>query len=85
MARAADLLSGPGGLAAYLRTRLPDDLVASVSLPLDIGAVTDTIPVHLRRAVTVRYRHCRFPGCTQPATACQPHHILPRAKAARPA
>ena len=61
-ARAADLLSGPGGLAAYLRTRLPDDLVASVSLPLDIGAVTDTIPVHLRRAVTVRDRHCRFPG-----------------------
>jgi hypothetical protein len=80
VARAADLLSGPGGLASYLRTRLPDDLVASVSLPLDIGAVTDTIPVHLRRAVTVRDRHCRFPGCTQPATTCQPHHIIPRAQ-----
>ncbi len=79
-ARAADLMSGPGGLAAYLRTRLPDDLIASASLPLDIGAVTDTIPVHLRRAVTVRDRHCRFPGCTQPATACQPHHIIPRAQ-----
>ena len=80
VARAVDLLSGPGGLAAYLRTRLPDDLVASVSLPLDIGAVTDTIPVHLRRAVTIRDRHCRFPGCTQPATACQPHHIIPRSQ-----
>jgi hypothetical protein len=80
VSRAADLLSGPGGLAAYLRTRLPDDLVASVSLPLDIGAVTDTIPVHLRRAVAVRDRHCRFPGCTQPAAACQPHHIIPRAQ-----
>ena len=79
-ARAADLMSGPGGLAAYLRTRLPDDLVASVSLPLDIGAVTDTIPVHLRRAVAVRDRHCRFPGCTQPATVCQPHHIIPRSE-----
>ncbi len=78
--RAVALLSGPGGLAGYLRTRLPDDLVASVSLPLDIGAVTDTIPVHLRRAVTVRDRHCRFPGCTQPAPACQPHHIIPRAQ-----
>ena len=78
--RAVGLLSGPGGLASYLRTRLPDDLVASVSLPLDIGAVTDTIPVHLRRAVTVRDRHCRFPGCTQPAPACQPHHIIPRAQ-----
>ena len=71
---------GPAGWPAYLRTRLPDDLVASVSLPLDIGAVTDTIPVHLRRAVTVRDRHCRFPGCTQPASACQPHHIIPRAQ-----
>ena len=80
VARAADLMSGPGGLAAYLRTRLPDDLIASVSLPLDIGAVTDTIPVHLRRAVTVRDRCCRFPGCTQPATACQPHHIIPRSQ-----
>ncbi len=50
VARAVDLLSGPGGLASYLRTRLPDDLVASVSLPLDTGAVTDTIPAHLRRA-----------------------------------
>jgi hypothetical protein len=80
VSRAADLLSGPGGLAAYLRTRLPDDLVASVSLPLDIGAVTDTIPVHLRRAVAVRDRHCRFPGCTQPATVCHPHHIIPRSQ-----
>jgi hypothetical protein len=42
--RAADLLSGPGGLASYLRTRLPDDLIASVSLPLDIGAVTGSSP-----------------------------------------
>jgi hypothetical protein len=44
------------------RTRLPENIAASVSLPLDIGAVTDTIPVHLRRAVTARDRHCRFPG-----------------------
>ncbi len=78
-ARAAELLSGPGGLAAYLRTRLPENLAASASLPLDIGAATDTIPVHLRRAVTVRDPHCRFPGCPQPAAACQPHHLIPRA------
>jgi len=77
---AVDLLSGPGGLAAYLRTRLAPGIVASVSLPLDIGAVTETIPVHLRRAVAVRDRHCRFPGCDQPVAACQPHHIIPRSK-----
>jgi hypothetical protein len=80
LAGAADLLSGPGGLAAYLRTRLAPGTVASVSLPLDIGAVTDTIPVHLRRAVAVRDRHCRFPGCDQPIAACQPHHIIPRSQ-----
>jgi hypothetical protein len=80
LAATADLLSGPGGLAAYLRTRLAPGTVASVSLPLDIGAVTETIPVHLRRAVAVRDRHCRFPGCDQPVAACQPHHIIPRAQ-----
>ena len=80
LAAAADLLSGPGGLASYLRTRLAPGTVASVSLPLDVGAVTDTIPVHLRRAVAVRDRHCRFPGCDQPVAACQPHHIIPRAQ-----
>jgi hypothetical protein len=77
---AADLMSGPGGLASWLRTRLPDHLAASVSLPLDIGASTDTIPVHLRRAVTARDRHCRFPGCDQHPAACQPHHLIPRAR-----
>jgi hypothetical protein len=77
---AADLLSGPGGLASYLRTRLAPGTVASVSLPLDVGALTETIPVHLRRAVAVRDRGCRFPGCDQPVMACQPHHIIPRAE-----
>ena len=77
---AADLLSGPGGLASYLRTRLAPGTVASVSLPLDAGALTETIPVHLRRAVAVRDRGCRFPGCGQPAAACHPHHIIPRAQ-----
>ena len=77
---AADLLSGPGGLASYLRTRLAPGTVASVSLPLDVGALTETIPVHLRRAVAVRDRGCRFPGCDQPVAACHPHHIIPRAQ-----
>jgi len=80
LAAAADLLSGPAGLAAWLRTRLAPGTAASVSLPLDVGTATDTIPVHLRRAVAVRDRGCRFPGCDQPVPACQPHHIIPRAQ-----
>jgi len=80
IAAAADLLSGPGGLASWLRTALAPGPAAAPSLPLDTGAATDTIPAHLRRAVTARDRHCRFPGCQQPPAACQPHHIVPRSE-----
>ena len=80
MARAADLLSGPTGLAAYLRTGLLGGPAASISLPLDTGSATETIPAHLRRLVITRDRHCRFPGCDQPPAACQPHHIIPRSQ-----
>jgi len=83
IARAADLMSGPAGLAAYLRTGLLGGPAASVSLPLDAGAATETIPAHLRRLVIARDRRCRFPGCSQPPAACQPHHILPRSKGGR--
>jgi hypothetical protein len=83
IARAADLLSGPAGLAAWLRTGLLTGPAASVSLPLDTGAATETIPAHLRRLVITRDRHCRFPGCEQPPAACQPHHILPRSEGGR--
>jgi hypothetical protein len=83
IAHAADLMSGPAGLAAYLRTGLLGGPAASVSLPLDTGAATETIPAHLRRLVIARDRHCRFPGCTQPPAGCQPHHILPRSKGGR--
>jgi hypothetical protein len=86
---AADALSGPGGLASFLRTsllpgtlpeiRLPDP-VAAVSLPLDVGTATSTIPPWLRRAVIERDRHCAFPGCTQPPAACHVHHLVPRSE-----
>jgi hypothetical protein len=78
IADAVRLLSGPGGLAAALRSQLPAP-AGSISLPLDIGAATDTIPVHIRRAVTRRDRHCRFPGCDAPAVRCHVHHLRHRA------
>ena len=86
LALASDALSGPGGLAAHLRTTSlragPDrGPLASVSLPLDVGPATETIPAHLRRAVTARHPHCAFPGCAQPASVCEIHHIIPRSRA----
>ena len=80
IAHAVQLLSGPDGLAGWLRTRQHTGLPGAVSLPLDIGAATDTIPAHLRRAVACRDRHCRFPGCEQPPAACHVHHLTPRSQ-----
>jgi Domain of unknown function (DUF222)/HNH endonuclease len=82
---AIDALSGPGGLATALRAGLADTGLSvatpltSVSLPLDIGAGSEAIPAHLRRAVTLRHPHCAFPGCGQPASVCDVHHLVPRA------
>ena len=77
---AVALLSGPAGLASWLRTGTLTGPAASISLPLDVGAVTDLIPGHLRRAVITRDRHCAAPGCDQPPAACQVHHIIPRSQ-----
>jgi hypothetical protein len=77
IAEALRLLSGPAGLAARLRNQLTGP-AATISLPLDIGAAAD-IPAHLRRAITRRDQHCRFPGCDQPAVVCHVHHLRPRA------
>jgi Domain of unknown function (DUF222) len=76
---ATSLLSGPAGLAAQYRTRTLDRPFTGHSQPLDLGAPTPIIPPHLRRAVTLRDQHCRFPGCTQPPAVCQIHHLTPRA------
>ena len=77
---AAALLSGPGGLASWLRTGTLPGPAASVSLPLDVGAVTDLVPPHLRRAIITRDRHCAAPGCDAPPAACHVHHIIPRSQ-----
>ena len=80
LAHAVALLSGPGGLASWLRTGTLPQPAASVSLPLDVGAVTDLIPPHLRRAIITRDRHCAAPGCDQPSAACHVHHIVARSQ-----
>ena len=80
---AADVLSGPAGLTAFLRTGLLGGQFPAVSLPLEAGAATSTIPPHLRRAVIARDRHCAAPGCRQRPAACQVHHITPRSEGGR--
>jgi len=77
--QAVSLLSGPHGLAARLRTRALGYPFNGRSQPLDLGTPTAIIPAPLRRAVTLRDHHCRFPGCTQPPSVCQVHHLRPRA------
>ena len=73
--RAVDLVSGPGGLASFLRTRLLGARLAGPSLPLDVGH-SDQIPAAIRRAVILRDQHCRWAGgCDQPASACEVHHV----------
>jgi hypothetical protein len=77
--KAVDLLSGPTGLASFLRTGLLGARLAGPSLPLDVGISKD-IPAGVRQAVLLRDRHCRWPGgCHQPAAACQVHHVRHRA------
>jgi len=73
--KAVDLLSGPGGLASFLRRRQLGARLGGPSLPLDVGVSRD-IPAAIRRAVILRDQHCRFPGgCDQPAASCEVHHL----------
>ena len=73
--KAVDLLSGPGGLASFLRRRQLGARLGGPSLPLDIG-YSETIPAGIRNAVILRDQHCQWAGrCNQPASACQVHHV----------
>jgi hypothetical protein len=77
--KAADLMSGPGGLASFLRRRQLGARLGGPSLPLDVGVSSD-IPAAIRRAVILRDQHCRFPGgCDQPAAAGEVHHLTHKA------
>jgi hypothetical protein len=75
-----DLLSGPGGLASFLRRRQLGVRLGGPSLPLDIG-YAESIPAGIRNAVLLRDRHCQWAGgCTQPAGACEVHHTTHKAR-----
>jgi hypothetical protein len=50
-------------------------LLGSRSQPLDIGRLSRVVPTALRRAVELRDKTCRFPGCDRPPTWCDCHHL----------
>src|SRR6201987_4855553 len=77
--KAVDLVSGPGGLARFLRRRGLGVRLGGPSLPLDIG-YAETVPAGIRNAVLLRDRHCQWAGrCGQPAETCQVHHTRHKA------
>jgi hypothetical protein len=78
--KAVALLSGPGGLASFLRRQELGARLAGPSLPLDVGVSKD-VPAGIRQAIIERDQHCRFPGgCDQPASRCEIHHLTHRAR-----
>jgi hypothetical protein len=46
------------------------------SEPLDVGRSTPVVPAAIRRAMVVRDRICRFPGCDRPPPWCDAHHVV---------
>ena len=78
--KAVDLLSGPGGLASFLRRRQLGARLGGPSLPLDVG-YSETIPAAIRNAVILRDKHCQWAGrCNQPAAACEVHHVTHKSR-----
>jgi hypothetical protein len=73
--KAVALVSGPGGLAGFLRRNQLGARLSGPSLPLDVGYSKD-IPTSIRTAVQVRDQRCQWAGgCHQPAKACEVHHL----------
>jgi hypothetical protein len=51
-------------------------VMAGRSEPLDVGRRTPVVSPAIRRAVIVRDRTCRFPGCDRPHAWCDAHHVV---------
>ncbi len=79
--RTAGELEDAGPVTAETARRLACDanvtrvITEGASEPLDVGRRTKVVPAALRRAVTVRDRGCRFPGCERPPGWCDAHHV----------
>jgi Domain of unknown function (DUF222)/HNH endonuclease len=74
-------LDHTGPVRAELARRLACDasvmrvVMGPRSEPLDVGRRTAVVPPAIRRAVVIRDRGCRFPGCDRPQTWTDAHHV----------
>src|SRR5581483_7391478 len=46
------------------------------SLLLEVGRAKRVVSPALRRVLVRRDQHCRWPGCTRPASWCEAHHVV---------
>ena len=75
-------LEDTGAITAESARRLACDAQVSrvvtrgASEPLELGRRTKVVPPGLRRALGVRDRGCRFPGCGRPPGWCDAHHAV---------
>lgn len=75
-----------GPVSASVAERLACDasvtrvVLSAASEPLDVGRRTPVVSVAMRRALVIRDRHCRFPGCDRPPAFCDAHHVVHWAK-----
>lgn len=51
-------------------------LLDSKSLIIDVGRTKRLVDGALRRALSVRDKHCQWPGCDRPAAWCDGHHLV---------
>ncbi|HKA68776.1 MAG TPA: DUF222 domain-containing protein [Actinomycetes bacterium] len=74
-------LGWAGQISGELARRIAcDAAVARIVLgphsqPLDVGRATRVVNVGMRRALQIRDRTCRYPGCTVPGQWCDAHHL----------
>ena len=51
-------------------------LLDQESLVIDVGRSRRVVDGALRKALTLRDKHCQWPGCERPASWCDGHHIV---------
>jgi hypothetical protein len=64
-------------LEALRANAVIEPIVVDERGPISVGRSRPALSLKIRRAVLLRDRHCRWPGCTR-TTGLEVHHITPR-------